>query len=74
MKYKPLDVIKLRKNVTIRDSYDLKKKEITLLKGEIGTIIECFNEPEATYEVEFMNPDGSTKVICTLKPNQFEKT
>jgi hypothetical protein len=32
-----------------------------LVKGERGTIVETFDEPDVAYPVEFINDDASTK-------------
>lgn len=40
--------------------------------GAVGTIIECFSLPSEGYEVEFLNEEGYTKAVVTLKPDDFE--
>ena len=41
-------------------------------KGDIGIIIMAFTTPDEAYEVEFLDDDGNTKSICTLKPDDLE--
>ncbi len=44
-----------------------------VLAGDVGSIVEIFNTPELAYEVEFVNPDGSTRALLTLAPNQLRR-
>lgn len=62
MKYKLFDVIQLMIDIPEED----------LSKGDTGTIVECYTVPREGYEVEFVNPNGSTKALCTLLPDQIE--
>jgi hypothetical protein len=48
--------------------------ECGLNEGDTGTIVECYTRPEEAYEVEFVNPDGSTRVLCVLTPAKFTVT
>ena len=41
-----------------------------VLAGDVGAIVEVYTEPTLAYEVEFVNPDGSTRALLTLMPNQ----
>ncbi len=41
-----------------------------VLSGDIGTIVEIYREPTLAYEVEFVNPDGTTRALLTLTPGQ----
>ncbi len=41
-----------------------------VLAGDIGTVVEVYAEPSRAYEVEFVNPDGTTRALLTLAPNQ----
>ncbi len=41
-----------------------------VLAGDVGAIVEVYEQPTLAYEVEFVNPDGSTRALLTLKPNQ----
>ncbi len=47
--------------------------EEQILSGDIGTVVEIYNQPNLAYEVEFVNPDGSTRALLTLMPNQVRK-
>ncbi len=44
--------------------------EENLLKGQVGTIVEIYNEGEA-FEVEFVNTEGETYGLLTLPPKQL---
>ncbi|MGI8545455.1 MAG: DUF4926 domain-containing protein [Aridibacter sp.] len=44
--------------------------EENLLKGQVGTIVEVYNEGEA-FEVEFVNVKGETYGLLTLSPKQL---
>lgn len=44
-----------------------------VLAGDLGTIVEIYTEPHLAYEVEFVNPDGSTRALLTLLPNQIRR-
>ena len=48
--------------------------ECGLNEGDTGTIVECYTSPEKAYEVEFVNPDGSTRALCVLTPDKFTVT
>ncbi len=41
-----------------------------VLAGDLGTIVEVYTTPDLAYEVEFVNPDGSTRALQTLAPNK----
>jgi hypothetical protein len=41
-----------------------------VLAGDLGTIVEVYSDPSPAYEVEFVNPDGSTRALLTLAPDQ----
>jgi hypothetical protein len=41
-----------------------------VLAGDLGTIVEVYTDPYPAYEVEFVNPDGSTRALLTLTPDQ----
>ena len=34
----------------------------SVLAGDLGTVVEIYTEPGLAYEVEFVNPDGSTPI------------
>jgi len=42
-----------------------------VLAGDLGTIVELYTQPEPAYEVEFVNPNGSTRALLTLSPAQI---
>ncbi len=44
-----------------------------VLAGDLGTIVEIYHSPDLAYEVEFVNPDGSTRALLTLAPAQLRK-
>lgn len=44
-----------------------------VLAGDLGTIVEVYTHPGLAYEVEFVNPDGSTRALLTLAPDQVRK-
>jgi hypothetical protein len=48
---------------------DLPEQQI--LRGDIGTIVHVYDNPSLAYEVEFVNPDGSTRALLTMTPNQL---
>jgi len=63
MIFKELECIKIKK-----DYLDYKIK-----KGDMGTVLECFQKPEEAYLVEFADSSGES--ICTefFKPDELEK-
>jgi hypothetical protein len=44
-----------------------------VLAGDLGAIVEIYDQPHLAYEVEFVNPDGSTRALLTLAPDQVRK-
>jgi hypothetical protein len=44
-----------------------------LMSGDIGAVVTRFAVPEEVFDVEFVNPDGSTRCICRLTRDQFSK-
>ncbi len=44
-----------------------------VLAGDLGTIVEIYTDPSPAYEVEFVNPDGSTRALLTLTSDQIRK-
>lgn len=44
-----------------------------VLAGDLGTIVEVYTHPSLAFEVEFVNPDGSTRALLTLAPDQVRK-
>lgn len=53
--------------VYVRDAHPA----LGLVRGECGTIVETFDQPDAAYLVEFINDDGSTKVEAAFTSNQL---
>jgi hypothetical protein len=47
--------------------------EYRVLAGDLGAIVEIYAEPSLAYEVEFINPDGSTRALLTLAPSQVRR-
>lgn len=47
--------------------------EHRVLAGDLGTIVEIYSAPFLAYEVEFVNPDGSTRALLTLAPSQVRR-
>ncbi len=44
-----------------------------VLAGDVGTIVEIYQEPQLAYEVECVNADGSTRALITLAPEQVRR-
>lgn len=44
--------------------------EHDVLAGDLGAVVEVYTAPSLAYEVEFVNPDGSTRALLTLAPSQ----
>lgn len=42
-----------------------------VLAGDLGTIVEIYTDPSPAYEVEFVNPNGTTRALLTLSPDQI---
>jgi hypothetical protein len=47
--------------------------EYLVLAGDLGAIIEIYAAPLLAYDVEFINPDGSTRALLTLAPSQVRR-
>jgi hypothetical protein len=47
--------------------------EHQVLAGDLGTIVEVYSKPEIAYDVEFVNPDGTTRALLTLAPHQLRR-
>ena len=45
----------------------------SVLAGDLGTVVEIYTVPRLAYEVEFVNPDGSTRALLTLAPDQVRR-
>ncbi len=44
-----------------------------VLAGDLGAVVEVYTDPELAYDVEFVNPDGSTRAVLTLAPHQVRR-
>ena len=44
-----------------------------VLAGDLGTVVEIYTTPTLAYEVEFVNPDGTTRALLTLRPGQLRR-
>lgn len=47
--------------------------EYKVLAGDLGAVVEVYTAPSLAYEVEFVNPDGSTRALLTLAPSQVRR-
>ena len=47
--------------------------EHNVLSGDLGAVVEVYAAPSVAYEVEFVNPDGSTRALLTLAPSQVRR-
>ena len=47
--------------------------EYKVLAGDLGAVVEVYAAPSLAYEVEFVNPDGSTRALLTLAPSQVRR-
>ena len=47
--------------------------EHKVLAGDLGAIVEIYTTPNLAYEVEFVNPDGSTRALLILAPDQVRR-
>ena len=68
MKAKLFDTIKLKTSIPKERLSEGKEK---LIPEEVGAIIEVFQEPNECYNAEFLYPNGYTKAICTISPDEF---
>jgi len=56
---------------TVIATVDFPEQQV--LAGDLGTIVEIYTYPTLAYEVEFVNPDGSTRALLTLTPDQVRE-
>ena len=47
--------------------------EHRVLAGDLGAVVEVYTAPSLAYEVEFVNPDGSTRALLTVAPSQVRR-
>jgi hypothetical protein len=62
------DIIALTEN--IKTTQFMTEKEIILPIGQMGTVVEEYNNGEA-FEVEFCDNNGQTFVLVSLEPEKF---
>lgn len=53
---------------TVVAKIDLPEHDI--VAGDLGAVVETYESPDLAYEVEFVNPDGSTRALLTLQSDQ----
>jgi hypothetical protein len=46
--------------------------DLNLRTGDVGTVVTVFTEPEAAFEVEFVDDEGRTVATHALLPEQVE--
>lgn len=64
MKAQELDLVELLE--------DLPKYEVK--KGEIGVVVEVFDNPDEAYDLEFVDESGtSSRFAYSVKPNQIKR-
>jgi Domain of unknown function (DUF4926) len=63
---KPLDLLE-----TVIATVDLPNERV--MSGDLGTIVHVYAAPHLAYEVEFVNPDGTTRALITLTPDQIRR-
>ncbi len=56
---------------TVIATVDIPAEQV--LSGDLGAIVEIYTTPQLAYEVEFVNPDGSTRALLTLDPGQIRR-
>jgi hypothetical protein len=56
---------------TIITTTDFPQDQV--LAGDLGTIVEIYTRPHLACEVEFVNPDGTTRALLTLTPDQVRQ-
>jgi hypothetical protein len=44
-----------------------------VLAGDVGAIVEIYTAPQPAYEIEFVSPDGTTRALLTLSPDQVRR-
>lgn len=47
--------------------------EEQVIAGDLGTIVEVYTTPTIAYEVEFVNPDGTTRALVCLTPEHVRQ-
>lgn len=54
---------------TVIVTVDLLDEEV--LAGDLGTIVEVYTNPYPAYEVEFVNPNGTTRALLPMTSDQI---
>ncbi|MHC1755283.1 MAG: DUF4926 domain-containing protein [Methanosarcina sp.] len=62
MKFSEMDVVRAKKDIP----------EECIKKGDTGSIVVAFSEPNETYEVEFVDKNNNSKQLVLL-PDEIEK-
>ena len=45
--------------------------QLGLPRGAVGAVVVVLTRPRLAYEVEFVNEDGETRALATLRPEQI---
>ena len=43
-----------------------------LAAGATGAVVHAYDDPSEAYEVEFIEPDGNTIALVTVRPDELE--
>jgi hypothetical protein len=43
-----------------------------LTAGATGAVVHVYDDPSEAYEVEFIEPDGNTIALVTVRPDELE--
>jgi len=62
VKFSEMDVVRVKKDIP----------EECIKKGDVGSIVVAFREPDETYEVEFVDKNNNSKQLVLL-PDEIEK-
>jgi hypothetical protein len=65
----------MEKNIALLDTVIATASfpDCQVIAGDLGSIVEIYALPTLAYEVEFVNPNGSTRALLTLNPDQVRK-
>lgn len=47
--------------------------EYDVRAGDLGTVVEIYETPSSALEIEFVNPDGTTRALLTVSPEQVRR-
>ncbi len=56
---------------TVVATVDLPDEHV--LVGDLGAIVEVYQDRLPAYDVEFVNPDGSTRALLTMTADQVRR-